>query len=200
MRELILKKGGAGLAWLSNRGLVVVGSTLPIKVKPQTIPKILYDTAIRASLVGKLRIGCKVTTGNIRQMLGLIPLPSYISGTSGGRRAALWSGAECKPSDMAAGDMVSLVTWEYPADAGESHSRCCGIIHEHAGSRSTWLQRARGLPEHSRHFRCGGPAGWRPGPMEFELLLVWFCLSWQAGGPEETQGAVTFVQEDFQYN
>lgn len=44
MRELILKKGGARHAWLRNKGLVIVESKLPIKVKTQTKHKILYDS------------------------------------------------------------------------------------------------------------------------------------------------------------
>ena len=47
---------------------------------------------------------------NITQVLGIIQIPLHISGSSGGRRAAVWSGRERKPGDMAVmpGDIVVL--------------------------------------------------------------------------------------------
>lgn len=41
-------------------------------------------------------------------MFGIVQVPLHVSGSSGGRRAALWSGRDCKPSGMAVmpGDMA----------------------------------------------------------------------------------------------
>ena len=159
-RELILKKGGARHTWPSNRGLVAVGSKLPVKVKPQPKPKILYDASHKHHYFANFKQVVRSMLVNIRQIWALSP-SHHVSSTSSGRRTATWSGRECKPRDMAA----VLGEMEVPSGCQkEAQQMLWDYSWAHLNSGSAWLQKALELPEHLRNFTgCWGPAGWKQG-------------------------------------